>query len=150
MNVGHGGQGDDEEKNLHVSLIPEDKFLPYHSDPCARRPVCVCVCVHRVRVHTHTQGIHIYLHTKTHSHIHTKRTGISAQATAHMHNIHTKHQKKKQNFHDLLRPGGVVNIGVRDYDFFINNHAKLYPRQVRVCACICIYCTLNMYVCIFT
>ncbi len=38
-----GEQGDDEEKNLHVSLIPEDKFLPYHSDPCARCPVCVSV-----------------------------------------------------------------------------------------------------------
>jgi len=27
---------------------------------------------------------------------------------------------------------GVVNIGVRDYDYFINSKAKLYPRQVRV------------------
>jgi SAM-dependent methyltransferase len=37
-----------------------------------------------------------------------------------------------KNFHALLRPGGVVNIGVRDYDYFINSKAKLYPRQVRV------------------
>mmetsp|Transcript_37489 Transcript_37489/g.55051 ORF Transcript_37489/g.55051 Transcript_37489/m.55051 type:complete len:271 (-) Transcript_37489:321-1133(-) len=36
------------------------------------------------------------------------------------------------NFHDLLRPGGIVNIGVRDYDYFINSSAKIYPRQVRV------------------
>lgn len=38
----------------------------------------------------------------------------------------------EQNFHDLLRPGGVVNIGVRDYDYFINSNQKIYPRQVRV------------------
>lgn len=37
-----------------------------------------------------------------------------------------------QNFFELLRPGGVVNIGARDYDYFINSKVKLYPRQVRV------------------
>jgi hypothetical protein len=67
MNVGHGGQGDDEEKNLHVSLIPEDKFLPYHSDPCARRPVCVCVCTLCTHTNTHTKGIYISIHTHTHT-----------------------------------------------------------------------------------
>ena len=48
--------------------------------------------------------------------------------------LHTDNELRAalKNFHDLLRPGGVVNIGVRDYDYFINNHAKLYPRQVRV------------------
>jgi len=49
----------------------------------------------------------------------------------HLHTDNDLRQALK-NFHDLLRPGGVVNIGVRDYDYFINNHAKLYPRQVRV------------------
>jgi len=49
----------------------------------------------------------------------------------HLHTDNDLRQALK-NFHDLLRPGGVVNIGVRDYDYFINSTAKIYPRQVRV------------------
>jgi len=37
-----------------------------------------------------------------------------------------------KNFHSLLRPGGVVNIGVRDYDYFIKQKQEIYPRQVKV------------------
>ncbi|KAJ1485241.1 S-adenosyl-L-methionine-dependent methyltransferase [Baffinella frigidus] len=37
-----------------------------------------------------------------------------------------------QNFHTLLRPGGVVNIGVRDYDYFIRQSQQIYARQVRM------------------
>jgi len=48
--------------------------------------------------------------------------------------LHTNNDLRQAltNFHDLLRPGGVVNIGVRDYDYFINSNQKIYPRQVRV------------------
>jgi len=48
--------------------------------------------------------------------------------------LHTNSDLRQalKNFHDLLRPGGVVNIGVRDYDYFINSKVKIYPRQVRV------------------
>lgn len=49
----------------------------------------------------------------------------------HLHTDNDLRQALK-NFHDLLRPGGIVNIGVRDYDYFINSTAKIYPRQVRV------------------
>eukprot|EP00961_Rhodomonas_salina_P240742 3252545-Rhodomonas_salina.1 len=35
-----------------------------------------------------------------------------------------------KNFHALLRPGGIVNIGVRDYDYFIKQKTRVYPRQV--------------------
>jgi len=37
-----------------------------------------------------------------------------------------------QNFFTLLRPGGLVNIGVRDYDYFIQQKTRVYPRQVKV------------------
>ena len=35
-----------------------------------------------------------------------------------------------KNFFALLRPGGVVNIGVRDYDWFVKQKQEIYPRQV--------------------
>ena len=39
-----------------------------------------------------------------------------------------------KNFHTLLRPGGVVNIGVRDYDYFIRQSQQIYARQVHLLA----------------
>mmetsp|Transcript_40569 Transcript_40569/g.127896 ORF Transcript_40569/g.127896 Transcript_40569/m.127896 type:complete len:239 (+) Transcript_40569:342-1058(+) len=37
-----------------------------------------------------------------------------------------------KNFYSLLRPGGIVNIGVRDYDYFIKQKTQIYPRQLKV------------------
>lgn len=37
-----------------------------------------------------------------------------------------------KNFYTILKPGGIVNIGVRDYDYFIHQTQQIYTRQVRI------------------
>lgn len=37
-----------------------------------------------------------------------------------------------RNFYDLLRPGGMVVVGMRDYDLMVEDRARFVPRQVHL------------------